>query len=297
MFRREFWAEKDRTKCAQRRADPPKNAENRQKTDDIVEEKEVFVTIKAKNVLAVVLTAILTVLCCVGLNFEAVADVYNGKSVRKLPVYGVDCGEEKKVALTFDAAWGADKTQSILDTLEENGATGTFFLVGFWVDKYPDMVKAIANSGCEIGNHSKNHLHMSELSREEIVTELKYVSDKVEELTGSRPAYFRPPFGDYDDLLVQTVEDEGMQAVQWSVDSLDWKGLSAEEILSRVKKGVKNGSIILFHNNSDAIAEALPLVLAYLKNQGYETVGLSELILKEDYEIDNNGIQHAEPRR
>ena len=149
MFRREFWAEKDRTKCAQRRVDPPKNAENRQKTDDIVEEKEVFVTIKAKNVLAVVLTAILTVLCCVGLNFEAVADVYNGKSVRKLPVYGVDCGEEKKVALTFDAAWGADKTQSILDTLEENGATGTFFLVGFWVDKYPDMVKAIANSGCE----------------------------------------------------------------------------------------------------------------------------------------------------
>ena len=140
--------------------------------------------------------------------------------------------------------------------------------MGFWVDKYPDMVKAIANSGCEIGNHSKNHLHMSELSREEIVTELKYVSDKVEELTGRRPAYFRPPFGDYDDLLVQMAEDEGMQAVQWSVDSLDWKGLSAAEITPREKKGVKNGSIILSHNNSAALAAHLPPWLAPPQNQG-----------------------------
>lgn len=250
-----------------------------------------FVTIKAKNVLAVVLTAILTVLCCVGLNFEAVADVYNGKSVRKLPVYGVDCGEEKKVALTFDAAWGADKTQSILDTLEENGATGTFFLVGFWVDKYPDMVKAIANSGCEIGNHSKNHLHMSELSKEEIVTELKYVSDKVEELTGSRPAYFRPPFGDYDDLLIDTSNDMGLYPVQWDVDSLDWKELSAQDIVSRIVGRVKAGSIILCHNDGRHTAEALPAVLDTLKARGYEFVPVGELIYRDGYTIDPSGRQ------
>lgn len=251
-----------------------------------------FVTVRAKSILAAVLVFALAVICCIGLNFEAVADVYNNESTRKLPVYGVDCGEEKKVALTFDAAWGADKTQGILDTLNEYGATGTFFLVGFWVDDYPDMVKKISESGCEIGNHSKNHLQMSKLSAEEIKTELDYVSEKVESLTGKRPEYFRPPYGDYNTKLVEEVEASGMQAIQWSVDSLDWKGLNAQEILSRVTKNVKPGSIILFHNNSDHILEALPLVLAYLQSEGYTAVGMSELVYKDDYYIDNNGIQH-----
>lgn len=251
-----------------------------------------FVTVRAKSILAAVLVFALAVICCIGLNFEAVADVYNNESTRKLPVYGVDCGEEKKVALTFDAAWGADKTQGILDTLNEYGVTGTFFLVGFWVDDYPDMVKKISESGCEIGNHSKNHLQMSKLSAEEIKTELDYVSDKVESLTGKRPEYFRPPYGDYNTKLVEEVEASGMQAIQWSVDSLDWKGLNAQEILSRVTKNVKSGSIILFHNNGDHILEALPLVLAYLQSEGYTAVGMSELVYKDDYYIDNNGIQH-----
>ena len=83
-----------------------------------------------------------------------------------------------------------------------------------------------------------------------------------------------------------------MQAIQWSVDSLDWKGLNAQEILSRVTKNVKPGSIILFHNNSDHILEALPLVLAYLQSEGYTAVGMSELVYKDNYYIDNNGIQH-----
>lgn len=274
------------------RANSPLYAEKRQKADDILEEKKVFVTVRAKSILAVVLVIALAVICCIGLNFEAVADVYNNASSRKLPVYGVDCGEEKKVALTFDAAWGADKTQGILDALEEYGATATFFLVGFWVDDYPDMVKAIDQSGCEIGNHSKNHLHMSKLSVEEISMELDYVSDKVETLTGKRPSYFRPPYGEYDNKLIEGVESVGMQAIQWSVDSLDWKGLNAQEILSRVTKGVKNGSIILFHNNSDHILDALPLVLAYLQSEGYKTVTMSELVYKDNYYIDNNGVQH-----
>lgn len=269
-----------------------KYVEKRQNADDILEEKKVFVTVRAKSILAVILVLALAVICCVGLNFEAVADVYNNESTRKLPVYGVDCGEEKKVALTFDAAWGADKTQGILDALANYGAKGTFFLVGFWVDDYPDMVKAIDSAGCEIGNHSKNHLQMSKLSAGEIKTELDYVSDKVESLTGKRPRYFRPPYGDYNSALVEEAESAGMQAIQWSVDSLDWKGLNAQEILSRVTKNVKPGSIILFHNNSDHILEALPLVLAYLQSEGYTAVGMSELVYKDNYYIDNNGIQH-----
>ncbi|MDE7078515.1 MAG: polysaccharide deacetylase family protein, partial [Clostridia bacterium] len=138
----------------------------------------------------------------------------------------------------------------------------------------------------------KEHLNMSTLSREKIHSELDYVNEKVKELTGVQPKFFRPPFGDYNNTLLEVVEEKNMIGIQWTVDSLDWKGLSATEILSRVTSGVKNGSIILFHNNSDNILEALPLVIANLKNQGYKMVTLSELVYQDNYTIDGNGIQH-----
>ena len=154
------------------------------------------------------------------------------------------------------------------------------------------LVIFVVSSGCDIGNHSKEHLNMSTLSKEKVESELDYVSEKVNELTGIQPKFFRPPFGDYNNTLLEVVEEKNMIGVQWTVDSLDWKGLSAAEILSRVNSGVKNGSIILFHNNSDNILEALPLVIANLKNQGYKMVTLSNLIYQDDFTIDGNGIQH-----
>ncbi len=251
-----------------------------------------ILAVKKSSLIVVAVVLALCVLCGVFVNTQTFATVYTNGSLRKIPVYGVDCGEEKLVALTFDAAWGADKTLKILEILEKYDVKATFFLVGFWLDKYPEETKAIAESGCDIGNHSKNHLEMSKISKEKIKEELEYVNEKVEELTGKKPAYFRPPFGDYDNELIETAQSMGLQTVQWSVDSLDWKGLSATEITSRVTKNVKNGSIVLFHNNSDNILEALPLVLANLINRGYKPVTLSELIYKDDYYIDNNGTQH-----
>ncbi|MDE6189555.1 MAG: polysaccharide deacetylase family protein [Clostridia bacterium] len=247
--------------------------------------------IKKKSVISVVAILLLIVVCATCMANNDVTAVFNNQSLRKVPVYGVDT-EEKLVALTFDAAWGADKTQGILDILEKHGVDGTFFLVGFWIDKYPEMVKAIAESGCDIGNHSKEHLNMSTLSKESIVSELDYVNEKVKELTDIEPKFFRPPFGDYNNALLEVVEEKNMIGIQWTVDSLDWKGLSAAEILSRVNSGVKSGSIILFHNNSDNILEALPFVIANLKNQGYKMVTLSNLVYQDNYTIDANGIQH-----
>lgn len=251
-------------------------------------------SVKKTTIVVVAVVLVLCVACGCILSTDTFATVYTNSSIRKVPVYGVDCGEEKLVALTFDAAWGADKTLKILEILEKYDVKATFFLVGFWLDKYPEETKAIADSGCEIGNHSKNHLEMSKLSAENIKEELAYVSDKVEELTGKKPSYFRPPFGDYDNELIETAEEMGLQTIQWSVDSLDWKGLSATEITARVTKNVKNGSIVLFHNNSDNILEALPLVLANLINRGYKPVAMSELVYKDGYYIDNNGIQHKD---
>lgn len=249
-------------------------------------------SVKRSTLIWIAAVLVVCVICGLIVNTETFATVFSNRSTRRVPVYGVDCGEEKKVALTFDAAWGADKTLKILEILEKYDVKATFFLVGFWLDKYPEETKAIAESGCEIGNHSNNHLQMSKLSEEKITEELNYVNDKVYELTGKKPTYFRPPFGDYDNELIDTAEKLGLTTIQWSVDSLDWKGLSATEITSRVVKNVQNGSIVLFHNNSDNILEALPLVLANLINRGYEPVCMSELVYSEDYYIDNAGIQH-----
>ena len=206
------------------------------------------------------------------------------------PIYSVET-KEKKIAISFDAAWGADKTAGIMDILDQHNVKATFFLVGFWIDKYPDMVKTIAQRGYEIGNHSLNHPHMPQLTKEQMTTELKEVNAKLKELTGKEAALFRPPFGDYNDTLVTTVNELGMHCIQWSVDSLDWKELGVKEMTDRVLKNVKEGSIVLFHNNSKYILDALPGILKELQKK-YEIVPVGELIYTENYTVDRQGIQH-----
>ncbi|MEG2453705.1 MAG: polysaccharide deacetylase family protein, partial [Clostridia bacterium] len=217
--------------------------------------------------------------------------VFSVKSNKKLPVYSVST-EEKKVALTFDAAWGADKTRGIIELLKKFDADATFFLVGFWITRYPAETKYISDCGFEIGNHSNNHLNMSKLNKEDINREISTVNTQLRELTGKTPKFFRPPFGDYDNKLIECIEALDMVAIQWSVDSLDWKGIQSKEIAQRVLSRVQNGSIILFHNNSDYILEALPIILAMLHTKGYKMVSLDEMVATKNFTIDNSGVQH-----
>lgn len=216
--------------------------------------------------------------------------VYLGYASRVLPIYAVETNE-KKVALTFDAAWGADKTSKIVNILKENNVGGTFFLVGFWSEKYPDKIREIDNAGLTIGTHSNTHPQMSTLSAHQMNIELATSMNLITNVTGKKVEYFRPPYGDYNDTLINTASALGLKTIQWDTDTLDWKGLSASEILSRVKASVKNGSIILMHNNSDHILEALPMIIDYLNSQGYKMVNIDELVYKENYTINNNGIQ------
>ena len=250
-----------------------------------------FIVVKKKDVFKALAIAITATLLIATAAIGGIAPVYLANAKRLVPVYSVET-EEKVVALTFDAAWGADKTRGIIELLEKYDADGTFFLVGFWIDKYPEETKLIAEKGLEIGNHSNNHLHMSKLQNDEIKKEIESVNVRLQELTGKTPKYFRPPFGEYDNKLLENVAALDMVGVQWSVDSLDWKGLSGEEIAKRVLSRVHNGAIILFHNNSDHVIDALPLVLSALKGQGFEFVTLSQLVHTEGYTIDSNGIQH-----
>lgn len=245
-----------------------------------------FAVWKKKSVLIILALLLITVT----LSALVLSGVVGTAAKRKIPIYCVET-EEKIVALTFDAAWGADKTTSIMDILEKYGFKGTFFLVGFWVDKYPELVKEIHDRGHLIGNHSLNHLHMSKMTAAILKDEIEINASKIAAITGERPAYFRPPFGEYDNALINYLDSVGVQTVQWSIDSLDWKGLSGSEICERVLPRLNNGSIILFHNNSDHVLDALPAILLSLKNKGYTGVRLDGMIYKEGYTIDSNGKQ------
>lgn len=254
-------------------------------------EVAMFIVVKKKDVFKALAIAITATLLIATAAIGGIAPVYLANAKRLVPVYSVET-EEKVVALTFDAAWGADKTRGIIELLEKYDADGTFFLVGFWIDKYPEETKLIAEKGLEIGNHSNNHLHMSKLQNDEIKKEIESVNVRLQELTGKTPKYFRPPFGEYDNKLLENVAALDMVGVQWSVDSLDWKGLSGEEIAKRVLSRLHNGAIILFHNNSDHVLDALPIILPKLKADGYKCVSVDELVMTENYIIDNRGVQH-----
>jgi polysaccharide deacetylase family sporulation protein PdaB len=214
---------------------------------------------------------------------------------KSLPIYDV-CTDEKKVALSFDAAWGADDTIQILDILDKYNVKVTFFMTGGWVDAFPDMVKEICSRGHDLGNHSQNHKEMSKLGTAEQVTEIQTVTDKVKELTGYEMFLFRPPYGDYNSTLINTCYSLNYYPIQWDVDSLDWKDYGVDSIIRTVTqhKSLGNGSIILMHNGAKFTADALESVITSLQSQGYELVPVSELIIRENFHMDANGTQIGE---
>ena len=211
-------------------------------------------------------------------------------TVRQLPIYCVQ-REQKLLSISFDAAWGNEDTQQLIDILARYGVTATFFVVGDWCDKYPESVKALHDAGHEVMNHSNTHAHYPQLSPEEVIADLTACNDKVEAITGVRPTLVRLPYGDYDDASILAVRSLGMEPIQWDVDSLDWKDLSPGEIHTRVVSKVGPGSIVLFHNAAKHTPEALPGILEQLIKDGYTFLPISQLILAGEYTIDHTGRQ------
>ncbi|MBU5313442.1 polysaccharide deacetylase family sporulation protein PdaB [Tissierella carlieri] len=243
------------------------------------------------------ITVRLLIVLCIALVFLVYVSVKTTGNIaavfsptKELPIYSVET-PEKKIAISFDAAWGNEYTNDILDTLDKYKVKSTFFLVGFWADKYPEDVKEIAKRGHDVGNHSTTHPNMPQLSPEKMAEELNTTGQKIEELIGKKPTLFRPPFGDYNDSLIRTCRENGYYVIQWDVDSLDWKELGVQPVVDRVTRNVRNGSIVLFHNNAKYIKEYLPLVIERLQESGYEIVPISELIYKENFMMDNTGRQ------
>lgn len=181
----------------------------------------------------------------------------------------------KVVALTFDDGPHKEITPQVLDILKDEGVPATFFLMGENAQEYPKLVKRMVKEGHEVGNHTYSHVDLSNMSRQQAREEVERAQEVIEEITGERPALLRPPFG-------KIREDEAMEEfllVSWNVDTLDWCGSSAWKILSRVQKQIKPGSIILMHDQYPGTVEALPELIRWVKEQGYEFVTVEELLL------------------
>jgi len=240
---------------------------------------------------------ILSIIAIVGYGIKIIpkaVTVSNYGARRERPIYSVDT-EEKKVALTFDCAWGNDYTERLLKLLDVHNIKATFFMTGDWVDEFPEYVQAIARAGHDIGNHSENHMYMTQLSPEECADEIMKVHEKVKKLTGKDMKLFRPPYGDYNNMLIRTAKDHGYYSIAWDVDSLDWKDYGVERIVKAVvnNKNLGNGSIIRMHNGAKYTVEAVDVIIEQLQDMGYEIVPVSELIYKDNYYVDQSGRQYA----
>ena len=217
--------------------------------------------------------------------------VQTAATPKEVPVYRVE-SDKKQVAISFDAAWGNEQTNQLLDILDQCKVKATFFLVGDWVDKFPDDVKNIAAKGHDIGNHSNTHPHLPQLSEEMATAEITACNEKIKDLTGKAPTLFRPPYGDYDNMVVGSVKKLGMYCVQWDVDSLDWKDPTPEQMTKTVLDKVTNGSIVLMHNGAKNTPAALPSIIKGIQDKGYELVLIKDLIPEGEYYTDVQGELH-----
>lgn len=197
----------------------------------------------------------------------------------EMPIFYVRT-ERKACALTFDISWGEKMPDKVLDILKDESVKATFFLSGPWASRHRNVVKRIVGDGHELASHGHDHVNLSEYSKEEIAENIRQADNILTNLSGATLKYFRPPNGDYDDIVVLTARELGYETVIWSVDSIDWKNPGVSYIVQRVSGLVFPGAIILFHASDSApqTPEALPLVIENLRSAGYELVTLGQLM-------------------
>ncbi|MCL2387406.1 MAG: polysaccharide deacetylase family protein [Defluviitaleaceae bacterium] len=226
--------------------------------------------------------------------FSGGAGITEAGKTKKLPIYSVDT-PEKQVAITFDAAWGADDTDILLEILARNDVLATFFFCGSWVDKFPEDVQKFATAGHDIANHGDTHAHVSKLNLEQNKQEIKGCHDKIKAVTGIEMNLYRPAYGEYNNDVLNAAEELNYYTIQWDVDSHDWMARGAEYEIDRVlnHKDLQNGSIILFHNDAKFTPQTLDTVIKGLKEKGYDLVPVSQLIYTENFKIDHAGRQKS----
>lgn len=190
--------------------------------------------------------------------------------------------DQKVVALTFDHSWGNRFTPAILDTLKKNDLRVTFFIMGSWAAKYPDVAKRIVADGHEIGSHGYRHENYGDMPPEWVREDIAKAHNLIKEVTGRDASLIRPPNGHYSARSLKVADELGYKTIIWNVDSLDWKNPGRDVIVDRVVKRLKPGAVILMHASDTPVqtADALPILLDRIKAEGYQVVTVGELLTK-----------------
>ena len=198
-------------------------------------------------------------------------------------IYYKHCDGEMKIALTFDDGPHPKKTPQILEVLREYGVRATFFEIGENIRYYPQIAKMVLSEGHEIGNHTYSHPHINKINKSDICQELYDCDEVMKDILNYTPNLFRPPEGIVDDEIRAIAQDMNYNVILWSVDTKDWSGRSADDIVTDVEKSVKPGDIILMHDYTSRnchTVEALRRIIPRLLSKGYTFVTVSELINK-----------------
>ncbi|MGE5573999.1 MAG: polysaccharide deacetylase family protein [Bacteroidota bacterium] len=196
-----------------------------------------------------------------------------------MPVFYVKT-EEPALTLTFDISWGHETAPRVLEILREKNVKATFFLSGPWARRHQEIVQEIVRAGHEVGSHGDAHVNLSRYERDAVEENIRTAHEDLLNAAGRVAPFFRPPNGDYDDVVVETAKACGYETVVWAVDSLDWKNPGADYMVDRVLKRAFKGAIILMHasDSSKQIHEALPRMIDGLREKGYRIMPLSELL-------------------
>jgi probable sporulation protein (polysaccharide deacetylase family) len=204
--------------------------------------------------------------------------LYSGKS---LPVFGgpIYKGSErsKGVAITVNVDWGSEYLPDMLSIFEATGIKATFFITGRWAKNNIELAKLIFDSGHEIGNHGYSHKDHSKLDYAQNRSEIERTQVILERIIGKAPKFFAPPSGAYNRDTLKASEDLGCEVILWSIDTIDWKRDGADNILSRVKKKLHGGGIILMHP-TDQTLEALPSIIKEIGDRKFEIISLEEIV-------------------
>ncbi len=201
-----------------------------------------------------------------------------GLLAREMPIFYVK-KHAPDVCLTFDISWGEKTLPLVLKVLEEQQTPATFFLSGPWAIRHPEAVREIYARGHEIASHGDRHLNLSQYPKEVVRENISKAHRDLLSVVDRVVPFFRPPNGDYDDLVIDTAKELGFETVIWSVDSLDWKNPGPDYMIDRVLKRSFPGAIILCHasDSSHEIHFALPGIISGLRKKGYRLVTLSQL--------------------
>lgn len=185
---------------------------------------------------------------------------------------------KRMVAFTFDATYGDNQTPVLLDILRRNNIRATFFLSGIWLENFPQLARNIAQAGHEIGNHSYTHPHLPQISLDEVRDQLVRTGAIIRNTTGRTPYLFRPPFGEYDQSILNVAAGLGYLTIMWTIDSLDWQNPGVDVIISRVVNNIQTGAIILMHQAAPQTPQALQTIIDRLENQGYTFGTVTEVL-------------------